>query len=125
MAQKNLIESFYDVLGVSQTASTDEITDAEVALRKVYEARSKQGLGDDDGEGPPPPAPPPTDGEKAARAPESDRDHEREDDREDERRRAREEILGDPKNRMALRIFEGILQKLELIDHQLQGMTRV
>ena len=44
--KKQLIESYYDVLGVSQTASTDEITDAEVALRKVYEARSKQGDGD-------------------------------------------------------------------------------
>src|SRR5215470_13601386 len=41
--EKELIESYYDVLGVSQTASPDEITDAEVALRKVYEARSKQG----------------------------------------------------------------------------------
>lgn len=44
--KKELIENFYDVLGVSQTASTDEITDAEVALRKVYEARSKQGDAD-------------------------------------------------------------------------------
>lgn len=43
---KDLIENFYDVLGVSTTASTDEITDAEVALRKVYEARSKQGDAD-------------------------------------------------------------------------------
>lgn len=35
--------SHYDLLGVSQTASNDEIVDAETALRKVYEARSKQG----------------------------------------------------------------------------------
>jgi curved DNA-binding protein CbpA len=41
--EKSLIDNFYDVLGVAHTASLDEITDAEVALRKVYEARSKQG----------------------------------------------------------------------------------
>ena len=37
------IVSHYDLLGVSQAATADEIVDAEVALRKLYEARSKQG----------------------------------------------------------------------------------
>ena len=38
-----LSDNYYDILGVARTASVDEITDAEIALRKLYEARSKQG----------------------------------------------------------------------------------
>lgn len=38
-----LLENHYDVLGVSQTASVDEITVAENAIRKVYEELAHKG----------------------------------------------------------------------------------
>ncbi len=43
MDHRALLQNYYDALGVSQTASADEITDAEIALRRLYETRSKQG----------------------------------------------------------------------------------
>ncbi len=39
----DFISSYYDILGVAQSASSAEIRAAEVALRKLYERRSKQG----------------------------------------------------------------------------------
>src|SRR5262249_35853422 len=41
--KRSLTENFYDVLGVSQTASEDEIADAERALLKLFEHRAHLG----------------------------------------------------------------------------------
>src|SRR4051794_26163982 len=43
MSNTPRIASHYDVLGISTAASTEEVGDAELALRKIYEDRAHKG----------------------------------------------------------------------------------